>query len=124
MALQDFELGKWISGKWKTQVAFSEKLGVHQGRVSRWLNGQDGISAEYQAAIRKLGYTGPWPQEEAQDAAAGGPALYVTREEFEDVPGRLKRLEEDSRALLPLIRLVGDLGERVKKLEKHLGLAE
>lgn len=108
--LEDYELGKWIRVKWKTQIAFADKLGVHQGRVSRWLKGQDGISADYQAAIRKLGYTGPWPQAEAQDAAAGGPAPYVTREEFAESKGAMK-------AEIRLLReALEKMGEAVREL--------
>jgi transcriptional regulator with XRE-family HTH domain len=108
---QDFELGKWISSKWGTQVKFADKLGVTQGRVSRWLKGQDGISADYQTAIRKLGYTGPWPAEEAQDAAAGGPAPYVTREEFAEERGAL-------RAEIRLLReALEKMGEAIRALD-------
>ena len=106
----NFQLGDWIRSKWGTQLAFAEKMGIHQGRVSRWLKGQDGISSEYQAAIRKLGYTGPWPTQEAQDAQAGGPAAYVTREELAEVKGALG-------AEMRLLReAVEKMGETIREL--------
>ena len=121
---RDFNLGRWIRDKYRSQAKFAEKLGVDPTRLSRWMNLSDGISDEYQAKIRKLGYTGPWPNEEAQEspALAGGP--YVTEKAFEDVPGRLKRLEEDSRAVLPLVQAVRDLDARVRELEKRLERSE
>jgi hypothetical protein len=74
------KLGEWIKVKWKTQGAFGDKLGVAQGRVSKWVLGTEGITEDYQARIRKLGYTGPWPREEAQEApqalqAVAGPGM-------------------------------------------------
>jgi hypothetical protein len=113
---QDYTLGKWIRERFKSQTKFGAKTGAHPTLISRWMGG-GGISEEYQTAIRKLGYTGPWPAEEAQDTAAGGPAPYVSREEYGELVGRLKRLEEEMRALYPLAKLVQDLGERVRKLE-------
>lgn len=103
-------LGKWIREKFQTQAVFGEKIGVRQGRVSKWVLGQEGISPEYQKAIRKLGYTGPWPAEEAQDAAAGGPASYVTREEFAELRGALgARIDGLERALERMGEIVRDL---------------
>lgn len=87
---QDFELGKWIREKWKSQVAFSTKLGVNQARVSKWLSLTEGVSPDYQAKIRKMGYTGPWPREEAKEAAA--PAG-VSEREIGKLEGRIEALE-------------------------------
>jgi hypothetical protein len=92
---QENILGKWIREKFGSQTQFGLKLGVNPTMVSRWMNG-GGISDDYKAKIRKLGYTGPWPREEAQEAPAG----VVTREEYEairqelwKVVGRLETLE-------------------------------
>lgn len=95
MSQLDSSLGKWIKGRFGSQVAFSEKMGIHPTRVSRWLKGQDGISTDYQDAIRGMGYEGSWPKEEAQDALAGGPAPYVTREEYGALNARIEALEKD-----------------------------
>lgn len=118
------ELGKWIKERFGSQLAFAKEFGTTQGQVSKWVAGTESISAANQARIRGLKYKGAWPREEAQDAAAGGPAPYVTREEFEDVPGRLRRLEEDIRALLPLVQAVKDLDARVRKLAGDSGSVE
>lgn len=64
---QENNLGKWIRAKYKSQIRFSEKIEAHPTVISRWMGG-GGISEEYQAKIRKLGYTGPWPDEEAKEA--------------------------------------------------------
>ena len=100
------ELGKWIREKYDTQAAFGDKIGVRQGRVSKWILGTEGISPEYQRAVRKLGYSGPWPVEEAQDTQAGGPAPYVTRDEFLKWTGRIERLEEGFEKLGEVVRLL------------------
>lgn len=90
----DLTLGKWIREKFRSQAKFGTKIGAHPTLISRWMGG-GGISDDYQAAIRKLGYTGPWPADEAQDAAAGGPAPYVTREEYAVLKDRLETLRKD-----------------------------
>ena len=103
-------LGKWIKGKYRSQAAFAQKLGVDPTRLSRWLNLADGISDEYQAKIRKLGYSGPWPDEESQEAPAPAGGPYVTEKDFaewrgywrggmEGVLERLKALEDQVRTL-------------------------
>jgi hypothetical protein len=95
---QDYELGKWIREKFRSQAKFAEKIGAHPTLISRWMGGA-GISEDYEKAIRKLGYTGLLPSEEAQDRAAGGPAPYVTREDAARDYGRLEgRIEALERA--------------------------
>lgn len=101
---QEINLGKWIRSKYGSQAQFADKIGAHATMVSRWMGGA-GISEEYQAKIRKLGYSGPWP-EDVKDSA--GEAL--TREEFaewrgywkggmEGVLARLEALEDQVRKL-------------------------
>jgi len=115
---QDSNLGKWIREKWRTQVAFAEKLGVHQGRLSKWLGGAEGISDDYQAKIRKLGYVGPWPSEEAKEASApvGGP--YVTVADFAEWRGYWRagteRVLEEAEAMK---KQIADLARRLDRLE-------
>lgn len=114
---QDLNLGKWIKEEWGSQVAFSEKLGVQQSRVSKWLSGREGISQDYQTRIRKLGYKGPWPAEEAQEspAAAGGP--YVTEKDFAEwrgywragTEGVLERLKAAEDTIKDLVRRLDQL---------------
>jgi hypothetical protein len=114
----DYKLGKWIKERYGSQVAFSDKMGVHPTRVSKWLKAQDGISSDYQAAIRKLGYVGPWPAEEAQDQAAGGPAPYVTREELAELRGALRaHIEQWERGQEKVLR-------RLEALARKLSLPE
>ncbi len=90
-------LGKWIKEKHRSQAAFAQKLGVDPTRLSRWLNLSDGISAEYQAKIRKLGYQGPWPADEAAPEPEGKP---VTRAEFDELTADLEDACEVIRFLL------------------------
>ena len=96
MAIQDSTLGKWIRDNFDSQIDFAEAVGTNPTQVSRWVGGA-GISPAYQKKIRKveykgkrLEYKGLWPAEEAQDRAAGGPAPYVTREEFAEEKGALR----------------------------------
>jgi hypothetical protein len=107
---RDFELGKWITGKYKTRAAFAKKLGVDPTRLSRWMNLSDGISDDYQQKIRDLKYDGPWPQEEAKATPAQAPGPYVTeaafevwrqywREGEERILNRLKTLEDQVQKL-------------------------
>jgi transcriptional regulator with XRE-family HTH domain len=118
---RDLELGKWIRERHKSQAAFAKKLGVDPTRLSRWLNLSDGISADYQAAIRKLGYTGPWPAEEAEDAAAGGPAPYVTREELAELRGALKAHVEYWRTGEgKVLQRLEELAQRIEAIERRV----
>jgi transcriptional regulator with XRE-family HTH domain len=109
-------LGEWIKDKHKTQAAFAEKMGVRQGRVSRWMSGEDGISPEYQEKIRKLGYKGPWPERQAQEAAAPAGATYVTREELAELRGAVRaHIEQWERGQEKVLR-------RLEALARKLGL--
>lgn len=115
----DFSLGKWIREKWKTQIAFSEKLGVHQARVSKWLSGIDGISDEYQEKIRKMGYKGPWPQEEAKEvsAPAGGP--YATASDLAELKGAVRaHVEQWERGQEKVLQRLEDALRRIEQLER------
>lgn len=116
------DLGEWIRDKYKTQASFAEKMGVRQGRVSRWMSGEDGVSEEYQEKIRKLGYKGPWPERRAQDlASAGGP--FATASDLAEVRGALKAhveywREGEGKVLLRL----EELARRIEAIERRLSL--
>jgi len=96
---QDLNLGNWIREKWGSQVAFAEKLGVQQSRVSKWLSGREGVSQDYQGKIRKLGYSGPWPREEAKEAPAPAGIEPTRSEELWKLTGRVEALEKDAKEL-------------------------
>ncbi len=68
---QENNLGRWIREKFGSQAQLAQKMGIHPTMISRWMAG-NGMSEDYQAKIRKLGYTGPWPREEVQEAPAAG----------------------------------------------------
>jgi hypothetical protein len=86
---QETELGKWIREKFRSQAKFADKIGAHPTLISRWMGGA-GISEDYEKVIRGLGFKGLLPAQEVEDAAAGGPAVYVTREEFAEEKGALR----------------------------------
>jgi hypothetical protein len=109
---QSQTLGDWIKSAFGDQGGLAEVLDppVAKNTVSSWKTGRNGVPPEYQKQIRKLGFKGPWPREEAQEAAAAGPAPYVTREETAELKGRLEgRIEVLERAL-------EKLGEAVRLL--------
>lgn len=82
--------------------------------VSRWLGGA-GISGEYQKAIRKLGYQGPFPEEE-ESAPGGGP--FVTETAFE--AWRKFWYEGQERVLKSYEDRLKDLSQRIEQLEKRV----
>lgn len=109
---RDSALGEWIREKFRSQAKFAEKLGVDPTRLSRWMNRVDGISDDYQAKIRKLGYTGPWPREEAQEAPAPAGGPYVTEKDFAEWRGYWRGGME------ALLKRVDDLEDQVRKLRQ------
>jgi hypothetical protein len=116
-----FNLGEWIRDKWKTQAVFAEKMGVAQGRVSKWLTAAEGISPDYQAKIRKLGYQGPWPQEEAKETPAAAGSPYVTASELAELRGAVKAhveywREGEGKVLLRL----EELARKIEAIERRL----
>lgn len=112
-------LGKWIKDKYRSQAAFAQKLGVDPTRLSRWLNLSDGISDEYQAKIRKLGYSGPWPDDEEQiaPAPAGGP--HATVSEVAELRGAVKaHVEQWERGQEKVLQRLEDALRRIEQLER------
>ena len=112
----------------KSQQALSAELGYEKWTTyAAQEQGKNPLPAEIKALLRgrKYKFEGRFPdEEEAQEAPAPAGGPYVTEKAFEDVPGRLKRLEEDSRAVLPLVQAVRDLDARVRELEKRLERSE
>lgn len=87
-------LGKWITDTYKRKGDFAAKIGADPTLISRWMRGA-GISEEYQAKIRKLGYKGPWPAEEAQEARQPSPAAGVSRDDLVGLEREVKLLRDD-----------------------------
>jgi len=109
-------LGDWVTGKWKTQSALAEKLGVRQGQISRWISGENEISDGYQEKIRKLGYKGPWPEKKAQEPAASAGGPYVTEAAFEVWRKYWREGEEG------VLKRLAALEDQVRKLRQQAGL--
>jgi hypothetical protein len=83
-------LGEWIRSRWGSQDVLAEKLKVSVATVSAYKTGRINVPPKIQDAIRKLGYVGPWPREEAKEAAA--PAG-VSEREIGKLEGRIEALE-------------------------------
>jgi len=49
----------------RTQVDLARELGIpgQQSKISKWLNGREGVTQDYRVRLKKLGFAGPWPQE-------------------------------------------------------------
>lgn len=88
------KLREWRKAKGLEQATLADKIGSNQKTYSAYETGRlKDIPPDIQAKIRKMGYTGPWPREEAQAAPANGQAPYVTEKEFWKLVGRLEKLE-------------------------------
>jgi hypothetical protein len=109
MMAQDSILGKWIRAKFGSNVKFAAKIGAHPTLVSRWLGGA-GVSEEYEKAIRKLGFEGLLPYQEAE-AAPDGP--YVTAEELAEWRGYWRAGMER------VLERLDALEDRVRKLDQR-----
>lgn len=109
---QENNLGKWIREKFGSQTQMALKLGVNPTMISRWMNGA-GISDDYKAKIRKLGYSGPWPHEEAQEAQTAG----VSREDHWKLVGRVEAIERAFERLAEGVRELAIRDEERRKRE-------
>lgn len=100
-------LKEWRKSKGWSQADLAEKLGGNQKTYGAYETGRNDIPHDVRAKLKKMGYTGPWPREEAP-ASAGGP--YVTEAAFaewrgywrggmEGVLERLKALEDQVQKL-------------------------
>lgn len=87
-------LGEWITRKWGDQDSLAEKLKVSRATVSAYKTGRINIPPKIQDQLRKMGYDGPWPRQEAQAAGAR-----ITREEFD----RLRDDLEDACAVISFL---------------------
>lgn len=113
-----------------SQAEMGRLLGVNaQSAYQFWETNPDKpasrVALEKAKAVYRERTGRPWDQEpitlrelvgRPQEAPTPAAGAYVTREEYGELVGRLKRLEEDFRALLPLAVAVKDLDERVRKL--------
>jgi transcriptional regulator with XRE-family HTH domain len=109
-------LRKWREGKGWTQADIAGKIGEPRPTYQKMESGEGPIWPEMQAKIRKVGYTGPWPREEAQEAAAPAGANYVTREELAELRGAVRaHIEQWERGQEKVLR-------RLEALARKLGL--
>lgn len=107
----------------KAKDLFKERMGFEWGALK-----ESALKDLPPAGARKillqrkgdLGYIGPWPDQEPQRAAAPAGGPYVTEKAFEDVPGRLKRLEQD---LEEEKRKVFALQGAIRQLARAAGLS-
>jgi hypothetical protein len=105
-------LGEWIKSRYGDQGGLAAKLKppVAKNTVSSWKTGRNGIPPEYKKQMRALGFSGPWPQEEAQGPATDVTPSGITREEFAEERGAL-------RAEIRLLReALEKMGEGVREL--------
>jgi transcriptional regulator with XRE-family HTH domain len=108
-------LKDWRKQKGWRQEDLADKLGEPRPTFQSWETGRSAIPPAIQAKLRKMGYDGPWPQEEAKTAEG------VTREEFADLKAALKAHVEywrdgEERVLQKLM----ELGQRISQLEKRV----
>lgn len=70
------------------------KLGELRTTYQAWEAGRTAIPPGVQAKLKKLGYDGPWPQDETKSPAQGD---YITREEFAEYRGATAQRIQDLR---------------------------
>lgn len=97
-------LGKWRDAKDWTQADLADKLGVPRPTFQKMESGVGPIPPKVQAKIRKLDYNGPWPREEAQEAAGEVIPAAVFHREIGKLEGRLENVERRLEDALTLIR--------------------
>lgn len=81
------------------------KVGVNDKTYGAYEVGRNDIPHDVQGRLRKVGFTGPWPREEAQ-APSGD---FTPREDYWKLVGRVETLE----------RTVEKLGEIVRDLVRE-----
>lgn len=77
----------WIRLKWGDQGELAEKLKISRGTVSAYATGRINIPPATQEKLRKLGYVGAWPRDEAKESQS---INALTREEFAEYRGMVK----------------------------------
>lgn len=108
-------LREWRKSKGWGQEELAGKIGSNQKTYSAYETGRlKDIPPDIQAKIRRLGYQGPWP---AQEAPAGG----AMPEEVVKLKGRVEALEGQ---LLAALVAAKSLDQRVQVLERRAGLSE
>lgn len=114
-------LGNWISLRFGDQDGLASKLGITRAAVSAYKTGRNEIPAKVKDAIRKLGYDGPWPRAEAQEATAGASIGYATIEEVAELRGAVKaHIEYWERGEEKVLRRLEDAIRRIEALERRI----
>lgn len=85
-------IADWVKKKYSSQAKAAEALEKRQGVISSWITGRNNPSSEMQEVLRRLGYDGPWPQEEAKSQSSD---TVLTAESFIELRGAVKALRED-----------------------------
>ena len=98
------DLKAWRKSKGWTQGAVADKIGAIQGTYGAYETGRISIPAPIQAKLRKIGYDGPMPRQEAQDAPAAGVSREDVATELGKLEGRIERLETAYEKLGELVR--------------------
>lgn len=85
-------LSAFRKGRGNSQEEFGKKLGLSQATYQSYESGRTSIPEDVQAKIRKLGYQGPWPKDEAHEAKAPA-GDFTPREDYWKLVGRVEALE-------------------------------
>jgi transcriptional regulator with XRE-family HTH domain len=94
-------LKEWRGSKGWTQGDLAEKIGSNQKSYSAYETGRTSLPGELQTKLRKLGYSGPWPH---QEASVESISPDVFHREVGKLEGRLEAVERRLEDALVLIR--------------------
>jgi transcriptional regulator with XRE-family HTH domain len=108
------ELRDWREKKDWTQADVAGKIGEPRPTYQKMESGVGPIPLTVENKLRKLGFTGRLPREEAATASGGS-------EEVVKLKGRVEALEGQ---LLAALVAAKSLDERMRKLERRSGLSE
>lgn len=115
------KLKAWRKSKGWSQEELAAKVGANQKTYGAYETGRNDISAEVQAKLRKLGYTGPWPREEAQESTVPANGAYVTREEFAELRGALgAHVEYWRTGEGKVLQRLEELAQRIEAIERRV----
>lgn len=115
------DLGEWIKVKWGDQGTLAARLkpSVAKNTVSSWKTGRNRIPPDYQKQLRGMGYDGPMPHEEAQEAPAPAGGPYATASEVAELRGALKaHIEQWERGQEKVLERILDVVRRIEQLEQ------
>jgi transcriptional regulator with XRE-family HTH domain len=111
-------LREWRRSKGWNQGEIAAKLRIAQNTYSAWETGRSEIPADGERDLRKLGFAGQLPR---QDAAASAPAPYVTREELAELRGALKAHVEYWRTGEgKVLQRLEELAQRIEAIERRV----